>query len=394
MQPRTGILALAALVALAVQPVAAQQGTDSRWQAFAGCWAPFTEDGTEPVSEHIVCFAPSAEGATALTVVAGEVTSEERIVADGSARPVKDEQCEGTETARWSEDGARVYLRSSLRCGEAVLGRESAGVLALAGPNSFLDVQAVGVEDQYGVRVLRYRALAPAEYPASLSHLATAPDASSRLYAAAPLALEDIVEANRTLPTPAMQALLVNLPTTRLRLDADALVALADAGLEPDVIDVLVALAYPEKFAVAEAPRSVEGGRTAAHREWMYYDPWSRYDRYGRYGYDPYYYSPYGYGRYGWGYGTGTVIIVDRDDVDENAPTRGTLVKGRGYTRPARSSDSGSSSSRPARPVTERSDSPAPSSGASSTRSSSGSSTPSSSSSSERRAKPRPPDSN
>ncbi len=393
MQPRTGVLALAGLVALAAQPVAAQEPADARWQAFAGCWAPITEDGAEPVAEHIVCFSPTAAGVNTLTVVGGAVTSEERILADGSARPVKDEQCEGTETARWSEDGARVYLRSSLKCGEAVLGRESAGVLALAGPNSFLDVQAVGVEDQYGVRVLRYRALASTEYPASLSHLATAADPASRLYAAAPLALEDIVEANGTLPAPAMQALLVNLPTTKLRIDADALIALADAGLEPDVIDVLVALAYPEKFAVAEAPRTVDE-RAHSRREWMYYDPWRRYDRYDRYGYDPYYYSPFGYGRYGWGYGTGTVIIVERDDlVDENAPTRGTLVKGRGYTRPARSSDSGSSSSRPARPAVERSDSPAPSSGASS-RSSGSSSSGSSSSTSERRAKPRPPDSN
>ena len=60
MQPRIGVLALAGLVALAAQPVAAQETADARWQAFAGCWAPFTEDGAEPVSEHIVCFSPTA----------------------------------------------------------------------------------------------------------------------------------------------------------------------------------------------------------------------------------------------------------------------------------------------------------------------------------------------
>lgn len=344
MRTRSKVFALALMLApAAVQAAPAQPiDPDPRWQAFLGCWAPITQDGMQTVPEHVVCFSEHESGAVAATTIAGgAVQSEELIVADGSARAIEEEACSGTQSARWSEDGARVYLRSAMQCGENVLGRESAGVLALSGGGTFIDVQAVGVDDQYGVRVLQYRSLAPAEYPASMRTLAGHADDATRLYAAAPLSLDDIVEASSVLPSAAVQAMLINLPASRIHVDADALLALADAGVAEEVIDVVVALAHPEKFAVATAPLVADDDDAAAtgRTEWLrdpYNDPWSRYgrySRYSRYGYDPY--SRFGYSPYGWGYGGGggTIIIIDRDDVDDTENRRGAAVKGRGYTR-------------------------------------------------------------
>ncbi len=340
MRTGTRILACAlAIAAAAAQPAAAQVADpDARWQAFLGCWAPLSAGGS-PAPDHVVCFRPDANAVAAVTVVGEEVRGEERIVADGSQRAVQEEACDGTESARWSVDGARVFLRSSLQCGEDVLGRETAGVLALSGSGTFVDVQAVGVDDQYGVRVLQYRSLAPAEYPVSMRDLAHYADDATRLYASAPLSLNDIVEASQLLPAPAAQAMLANLPGSTLRVDADALLALSEAGVSEDVIDMIVALAHPEKFAVATAPLQRDTDDALPARNiWMtdgYYDPYMsyRYGRYSRYGYDSYY-SPFGYNRnYGWGYQPGTIIIIDRDDDNDGASSgRGVLVKGRGYT--------------------------------------------------------------
>ncbi|MGH2783277.1 MAG: hypothetical protein ACRDLA_18075, partial [Thermoleophilaceae bacterium] len=197
---------LAAAVGVPASPVRAVE-PDPRWQAFLGCWAPITENDAEVIQEHILCFREDESGAVAVvTLVDDEVRGEEIIRADGMAHPLQREACTGTGTATWSADGARVHLSSTLRCGEDDLGRESAGVLALAADRTLIDLRAVGAEDQYGVRALQYRRLTPAEYPASMRDLAGETDDPVRRYAAAPLSLDDIVEADGLLPSAAVEA--------------------------------------------------------------------------------------------------------------------------------------------------------------------------------------------
>ncbi len=320
---------------------------DPRWQAFLGCWAPVTEDGVQGIQEHILCFHEDESGAVAVvTVVDDQVRGEEIIRADGTAHPLQREACTGTGTATWSADGARVYLRSTLRCGEDDVGRESAGVLALAADRTLIDLRAVGADDQYGVRALQYRRLTTAEYPASMRDLAGDADEAVRRYATAPLSLDDIIEADGLLPSAAVEAMLVELPT-RIQVDAEALLALAKAGVDEEVIDVVVARAYPEQFAMATAPLTDDmvytggGGMTGP-----YYDPWMGY---GGYGYNRYYgYSPFGY-PYGWGFGGGTIIIVDRDEGDASIGNTGTAVKGHGYTRADDNPSSGGTKAQPRR---------------------------------------------
>ncbi|MGH7564555.1 MAG: hypothetical protein ACREK5_09040 [Gemmatimonadota bacterium] len=345
MRIHSNVLALALLVAARAAPVRAVD-TDPRWQTFLGCWAPITEAGAEGIQHHILCFREDESGAVAIaTVVDDEVRGEEIIRADGTAHPLQRESCTGTGTATWSADGARVYLSSTLRCGEDDLIRESAGVLALAADRTLIDLRAVGAEDQYGVRALRYRRLTPAEYPASMRDVAGETDDPVRRYAAAPLSLDDIVEAAGRLPSAAVEAMLVELPT-RIQVDAETLLALADAGVDEEVIDVVVALAYPDQFAMATAPLTDDrvymggGGMTGP-----YYDPWMGY---GGYGYNRYYgYSPFGY-PYGWGFGGGTIIIVDRDE-NATSGSPGAAVKGHGYTRADDNPSSGGTKAKPRR---------------------------------------------
>ncbi len=349
MWTRSRILAFAVLFApVAAQASPTQAGDpDPRWRAFLGCWEPDVQNNAEAVQQHVVCFREHESGAVAVTtVVDDEVRSEKILRADGSAHPVREGACVGTETASWSADGARVYVRSVQRCGESALGRETADVLVLSGAHAFIEVQAVGVDDQYGVRVLHYRLLEPAAYPAFMRDLADAADDASRLYAAAPLSLDDILEAGDLLPTAAVRAMLVNLPETRIRVDAGTLLALADAGVKEALIDILVALAHPEKFAMAIVP-PVGEERAHPRREGLTaldYDPWMCD---GRHGYNGYLCSAFGSSRYGWGYGGGTIVIVDGNDDDATPGSRGAVVKERGYTRVGESPDSGTTRAEP-----------------------------------------------
>ncbi|MGH7573152.1 MAG: hypothetical protein ACREMK_15120, partial [Gemmatimonadota bacterium] len=302
---------LVAAVAVPASPARAVE-PDPRWQAFLGCWAPITENGAEGIQEPTLCFREDESGAVAVaTVLDDDVRGEEIIRADGTAHPLQREACTGTGTATWSADGARVYLSSTLRCGEEGVTRESAGVLALAADRTLVDLRAVGAEDQYGVRTLQYRRLTAAEYPASMRDLGGNADDATRRYAAAPLSLDDVVEADGLLPSAVVRAMLAELPT-RIRVDAETLLALANAGVDEELIDVLVALAYPEQFAMATAPLTDDGAYMGGGGlTGTYYDPWIGY---GGYGYNRYYgYSPFGY-PYGWGFGGGTIIIIDRDE--------------------------------------------------------------------------------
>ena len=76
------------------------------------------------------------------TIADGRIISEQQIVADGSRRAVNDGGCSGFESASWSQDGRRVFLKSDLNCGGDVQ-RTSSGVLALVSAAAYVDVQSV-----------------------------------------------------------------------------------------------------------------------------------------------------------------------------------------------------------------------------------------------------------
>ena len=172
-------------------------------------------------------------------------------------------------------------------------------------------------------------------------------------------------------------------------LDARQIVALEKAGVPTMVIDVMVALSYPNYFAldrsrVAGATRTDDvaeggGGRVIDLYGW---DPFYTYDRYGRYG--------YGYGGGGWYYGNRPVVIVRQPGGDAEVDSHGRVVKGRGYVPGSRRErpSSGASSDRAG------SSGSSGSGGSASSGSSGGSSSKQPSSGSGRTAKPKPGSSN
>ena len=405
----TQLAAVAVLAGtVAATSAQAQVGTqDTRWRAWIGCWEPVNQDGGPADDKGMrVCVLPSAGNSAVdiVNVVHGAVAERTHVEASGERRGIGREGCTGVETAAWSPDNRRVYLKAEITCDG--VRRTTNGLLAFSPAGEWLDVQGVTTGQTTGVHVTRYRPVVslagiPAEVTQALSNMQLAVS-TARAVASAPLTTDDVVDATKHLDKPVIEAWLLERGQG-FDLDAKKLVSLADAGVPGAVTDLMVALSNPKVFAIDRASRQAEmltrtqaqGTNVTGRTLPVYaYSPfgWGPYGSYSswyygnRYGYA---YGPYGYGYgNGWYYGNQPIIIINRGDVGNgNSPgsgvsTRPRMVNGAGYTE-GRSSPSTSSGS----------NSGGSSSGSSSSGSGSGSSSSGSSSSggSGRTAVPRSP---
>lgn len=380
----TRMLTVAAAAALMIVPSLAQaQGaTDSRWSAWIGCWVSGPLDASGGSATRPVCIVPA--GGSAVDIVAirdGSEVSRERIEADGSQHQSQRDGCTGWQSARWSGDARRVYLKSEHQC-TAAGPRKSSGLIAMTPEGEWLDIVSVTTgEDQAGVRVIRHRPIFdPSGLPAPVAmSLATASRSQmSRVQAGAPIAVTDIVEASHQISDAAVAAWL-NDVRQRFDVDAKRLIELADAGVPDRVVDMMVGLAYPNAFSVPPSPTRLgalatderDGGSVAA------FDPGCGFDfsLFGFGGCSPYAYSPFGYspfafgylpyssrfgypggfypGGYGGWYDTPPVVVVIKPG---DGTAHGQVVNGRGYS-------SGSTGTTAAPPSTTSSSSGSGSSG-------------------------------
>ena len=352
MDARTHLSSLlgAGLVAVALAlPVQAQSGGNG-FTAFAGCWEPL--DAGEEAG--LLCFRPTGAGVEMFNVVDGEVVSTEQIAGDGSPRPVSAEGCTGFESASFSEDGQRVFTRSEFTCGDDI--RAGSGVMSFLAPTQWVDVRSLEVEGEPVAWVQRYQ-LADAdvmaeqgvEDPAGFDPTLVR---AMRTRAAQDIEVEDVEEAVRLVEARAVEVW-VATQETELELSGADLVRLADAGVPERVIDVMVAVSYPERFAVTpegveEAERmAASRGYDVGYRRGFRSYLWSPYYRpigFGYYGYSPFGYYGYGLGGYYggyYGYRPATVIV------QPVAPgSSGRMVPGRGYTRGSSSVGSGGAAPR------------------------------------------------
>jgi hypothetical protein len=360
---RYGIGVLSALLlAVAFASPAAAQDVDGRWMAFYGCWEPtgeFADSG-------MLCVRPFEDGVELFTVVEGEITTSDVMVSNGEQRTRSMEGCEGWESSEFSNDGRRVFTRSEFVCGEG-LPRTSTGVMSLTAPTQWLDVRSMDVDGEQVAWVQEYQLVDPermaeAGVDDATQGLGLAVRAA-RMSAARRITLTEVREAAQRMERKAVEAW-VAARKDRFELDADILIDLAADGVDESIIDVVVAVSYPETFSIdanAEArtrsdgsrrygDTSRYGGRYGFGARSFFWDPFY----YGSYGYSPFnsfggfgirYSNGYGYGPgfgYGSGYGYGggyyTPVVVERVSPGE----RGRVVNGRGYSRGSGGSATGS----------------------------------------------------
>lgn len=340
-------------------------GADSRWTSWLGCWRAADDPG--PAGAR-VCVTSDGAGARLRTIVGGQIVGSEWRLADGTPRPVSDAGCRGTETVRWSAGGGRAYRVAEASCSAGTTRTLASVSFLLPGP-SWVEVQTVTHDGATNVRVTRY---VPAASPrlADGTTLAIAPASTFAAVASRGWTTEEVREASQYLPADGVQAAIGEGPTA-FRLNAKSLTHLADGGVAERVIDLMVALTYPERFVI-DRPGSGGGGLPG----WMLagasaFDPFGApfigpaalFDCYGSYGwasngywsrcagdfsgygrYASYYYGySFGNGGYGGWVPTGSVI----DGAGNGAPQgTGRVVNGRGYTqvRPVDSMTAGATS--------------------------------------------------
>jgi hypothetical protein len=328
------VLAAALLLPVDGARAQAQDGVDARWLPWLGCW---TETGG---GEELLCIRPAsgAAGAGGIELVAvreGEVAETSRLRADGVARETTREGCTGTERAAFSSDGHRVYLRSDFVC-EGEVDREGTGLIAMVSPSEWIRVETVEVAGETAAVTRRYgEATAAATEGTGLEDATAGREMavrSARRAAASRPSVEDLVEASEQVDPEAVRTWVAEQDRP-LEVDAVKLARLADAGVPEEVIDVVVAVSFPERFALDRDARGRRTGGAGPAYRGRFGSPYGGRGTFYRdpffYGYTPF---GYGYGRYGWWYGSHrpTVVIVTPRGDDGGG---GRVVNGRGYTR-------------------------------------------------------------
>jgi hypothetical protein len=373
---------LPAMFALLSAPAMAQDSPgafDSRWTPYVGCWSIVQDQygQSAPVpAGTMICVRPAGRsGVTITTTVDGKNVLEQTIVADGSAQPISQGDCSGTQASNWSRDGERLFTKVELDCANRP--KRSVSGITLLTNGRWVDAQATVIDGASDVRVRKYRRIAD-------QNAAPAPLSS------APLTIEDIIEASAKVQSEALEAAL-DEANTRYSLNSRVLKQLANNGVSPNVIDLMIAQAYPDKFQVERAgyPQAASSSYSTApmtsssvfmgstvypspmydpfYSSYYYYSPFAYPYYWGPsyvYGFSPFYRNYYNYsnyygygpgGYYGGGYyGGGGSLPSGGNGHGDNAPpgspdSRGGtgVATSRGYTRvrPAGSTNTGSGDS-------------------------------------------------
>ncbi len=300
----------ALLLALALAGAPGQNevaNLDSRWVPWLGCWELVDDQRREPLIgdadptqgqdvslRGLVCLnpAPDGNGVTVTTVVGGEAFLEETLVTDGEKNPSAKGKCSGWQRTEWSADGYRLFTSAELTCEE---NRELtvSGLSMMVPRSTWVDIQIVESSAGRAVVIRRYRPANDTEVIDSgapvLNTDLEMKSYRSRLALTNPLSADDITEAASKVAPEALEAAVLE-HEEGFALDAAALMRLDDAGVRPGLIDLMVALSYPDQFVVNAGSGDAAGGGGFALPGTFYGTSFLPYS-YGM----PYYVTPFSY---------------------------------------------------------------------------------------------------
>lgn len=236
---------------------------DSRWLPWLGCWELVDDDrrdpllgeadpteGSEVPKRGLVCLNPSPDGrgVTVTTASDGEAFLEETLIADGERNPSAKGKCQGWQTTDWSSDGHRLFTTAELQCEEDRTLSVS-GLTMMVPRSTWVDIQIVESAAGRAVVLRRYRPAHDVDVEeAGLTDM-TATIGRSRIKVTDPLSADDVAEAASRVAPEAVEAAVIE-HEEGFALDAETLLRLDDAGVRPGLIDLMVALSYPEQFIV------------------------------------------------------------------------------------------------------------------------------------------------
>jgi hypothetical protein len=304
---------------------------DVRWQPWLGCWTPIER---APRDRDIqVCVTPAAGGAGVhlMTFAGDQRILDDSITADGSAVPMSEEACRGSSRSQWAKKAPRLYRVTELACADKPSQR-TAEIATLESADEWLDVQVVLVGGNENVRTRRYvrSTLAP---PIEVRDQVSGLSLSRAVAVNSTVTVNDVIEAQAAVSSRAVEAWLSETDA-QVPVHKDALLALHNAKVPPNVIDLMIARAYPSHFEVRRSGGGGGGSVGSFFDDVFWASPFDLM-------FDPYafFYSPFG-SYHGFVdpslYGYGGYVIVPANTggsggAQDAANAR--VVNGMGYTR-------------------------------------------------------------
>ncbi len=330
---------------------------DRRWLPWIGSWHLVSNTETTIENElnekYLLSITPGEDGKfVTMKGSRGEkVLLEEKIEADGVHRTQKNDSCSGWHSYSWSKTGKRLLFQGESDCTSG-LHQAVSGISIIDGSGDWLDIQMLKTKEERTITVRRYRnvdagVLAPGQTSAD-------PALVARVSAGTGFSIDEIIELSGKVAPEVLEAAVAEMHKP-FPMNSKQILRLADAGVSAGVVDLMVALSFPDKFIVKQttiSPVQKQGtlrvpldiwpsdyyGWPCTHplfpwfwasSMYFYYDYWYM----DRYYWPGWYYSSWWYPAYGGGsYGVKT----------------GRLVKGQGYIQV--NPDSGSASVRYAQP--------------------------------------------
>jgi hypothetical protein len=264
-------VAIVGTLLLAVIPVgikAQQVGADpSAWASFVGCWAPSPVDDAPRRSSSVTCVLPVTGDPLAAEFVSfegGREVRASRITADGTLRDFSTASCQGRESARFSLDGERVFLRGEITC-DGSTARQTSGVFSLTEAHRFLSVSGseVPVTDDVRLSVLVPipRDDAPPAVRARLASHGASPETTPRAPSYTMLTPSVVSEAAAALSGPVTEIWIAGVVAdapTAFRMDDEFARSLELAGVPTRVQSLLTALGDRAHWRVALSAAGAE----------------------------------------------------------------------------------------------------------------------------------------
>lgn len=170
----------------------------------------------------------------------------ETLIPDGTRRPLVAQNCTGWQTARWIPEAGLILESSETTCKETGLLATSTLKMIFATDQmaEILSVKAAG-QSHVAVRHLTFeRDLTPAP-DLSPAWVAT----SARIAISAPWSLDTIIQLSKSIDTPLLEAAMIER-NVRPGLNSQSLKQMQAAKTPKEIIDLTVALAYPDQFHI------------------------------------------------------------------------------------------------------------------------------------------------
>lgn len=314
---------------------------NSHWLPWIGSWQLVSdaEDTSALKDQYLLTTSPGGDGKSVIMKGSreGQELFEEKIEADGVRRSIEKDGCEGWQSYEWSGTGKRLLFQGESDC-PGNLHQSSSGISLFDGNGDWLDIQLLQSGEEKTITIRRYRsvdadAIAPGRATADLARVA-------RVYAGTDFTIDEIIELSGKVAPEVLEAALVELHKP-FPINSKEIVRLADSGVPTQIVDLMVALSFPDEFVVERTSisRVEKHGPRQVYRKFWPHDycwscfhpmfPWlcgaSIYAYYDYWYLDRYYWPGWYY--YSWWYpgyyygGSGYGV------------TTGRLVKGHGYTQ-------------------------------------------------------------